>query len=467
MIDFTEIVNRFFDNTMNNGGGKFASIAIPVSFDLDEILTHCLTGSIYYYFNKPEESKGFAACGSLLSVNVNSKNRMIETGAEVEAVMNKFASNWQDYGITDAPLFVGGMKFASGNKCETWNDYDDSDWFVPQVVYYTERERSFAIFNFDLSEDGKETATKKINRVISALGKKGNESTHTNGHTKLTELSANDYDIWEERIYSLLELIAEKRVQKVVLSREVEFAIEGTVSIKYLLNKLTERYPDCFVFAFRKNESVFLGASPERLAKISDGWVEADALAGSIPRGETEQEDEKLASDLLHSKKNLSEQDAVVKFIIDSVKEFSDEIIFTSTPNIRKLRNIQHLWTPIRAKLKRNKSLFDILKGMHPTPAICGVPWATALMYIKAHEEHNRGLYAGVTGWFNHLTQGEYIVAIRSALIKRDKLYAYAGCGIVEGSDAELEYEETKLKLKPILSLFSYENTYKPEHNLG
>ena len=76
-------------------------------------------------------------------------------------------------------------------------------------------------------------------------------------------------------------------------------------------------------------------------------------------------------------------------------------------------------------------------------------------------ENFERGLFAGITGWFNFYNEGEFAVAIRSALLKDKNLYAFAGCGIVEGSDPDLEFEETELKLKPILSLFENEKIYQ------
>ena len=178
--------------------------------------------------------------------------------------------------------------------------------------------------------------------------------------------------------------------------------------------------------------------------------------------GKDETEDKELAEELLNSQKNLNEQKAVVEFIEDSFQDFSDEIIYEEKPIIRKLSNIQHLWTPIKAKLNKGYTIFHLLKSIHPTPAICGAPWSVALSNIKQLENFERGLFAGITGWFNFDNEGEFAVSIRSALLRGNNLYAFAGCGIVEGSDPEIEFEETELKLKPILSLFENEKTYQP-----
>ena len=108
-----------------------------------------------------------------------------------------------------------------------------------------------------------------------------------------------------------------------------------------------------------------------------------------------------------------------------------------------------------------NYSIFELLKEIHPTPAICGVPWNNALQFIKELEDHSRGFFAGVIGWFNFESEAEFAVAIRSALIKNKELYAFAGCGIVKGSDPIDEFEETKLKLNAILSILNHEKIYQ------
>ena len=228
-----------------------------------------------------------------------------------------------------------------------------------------------------------------------------------------------------------------------------------------MLNELSEKFPRCYTYAYKKGKSVFIGASPEKLAKFSNGWIEIDALAGSAPRGKTQEEDNFYEQFLLNSEKNINEQQSVVNFIKELIENISDEISFDEKPLIRKLPNIQHLWTRIKAKLNKDCKLFDVLLKLHPTPAICGTPWDVAQNYILKVEKHDRGLYTGNIGWFNLTGNGEFAVAIRSALIKNNELFAYSGCGIVEGSEPQSEFEESEIKLKPILSLFIDEKVYQ------
>ena len=220
-----------------------------------------------------------------------------------------------------------------------------------------------------------------------------------------------------------------------------------------MTDTLTERYPDCYIFVFKKQNSFFFGASPEKLLKISKGILEVDALAGSTPRGSTEREDKKLGDILLNSDKDRREQKTVVDYIVKILNKYSSEVKYSENPKLKKLKNIQHLWSEIRANLSEENLPF-ILQALHPTPAVCGTPKQKAVDFIRQNEDYPRGLYAGFTGWIGNRSSAEFCVSIRSALLSKNKLYLFAGCGIVEGSEPDKEYEETNLKLKPILSLF-------------
>ena len=440
------------------------SFAINVEkIELDGILNSIqLKDEKFFYSERPEENSSFLGMGSVFSVNVSGNNRVSETAASIEQIEKSFKSNWKDFGLTSVPLFLGGMKFSANDPDELWSDYSDSDWFIPKYLFYKFDNSFYLIYNFS----GRDYLNNKIEEELSRAFNLINniELNDIEEYNSIISSNVDDYSEklnWIDNVKVALKKIESGEVQKIVLSRQVELELQEQSRISYLLSQLRVNYPRCYIFAFGKGESIFFGASPEKLAKIANGWIEADALAGSTPRGSDTETDIKLATDLLSSEKNLAEQQVVVNFIEHSFAEFCEEIIYDEKPIIRKLPNIQHLWTPIKAKLKSQKKIFSILKEIHPTPAICGVPWTSALDSIRELENHNRGLFAGMVGWFNFYNEGEFAVAIRSALMKKKKVYAFAGCGIVDGSDPELEFEESELKLKPILSLFENEKVYQ------
>ncbi len=416
----------------------------------------------FFYWNISGKKISFLAFDPIVNITENGILRVEKTDEKISSLRKNFINNWKENNLGNLPLFFGGMKFAPNQKSNVWKDFSDSDWFVPRFLILNRAGKSYLIVNYFSDEINSTALRNKLENILKILTV--NKSVHSPiPESDVRIIDFKEHNGWNEKVILALENISKGSIQKIVLSREVEWELSGEPDLSYILKTLSERYPKCYVFAFKRNNSIFFGASPEKLAKISNGWIEADALAGSISRGKTEEEDKILETELLNSKKNLHEQNAVVEFITSSLKKISNEIIFDEKPIIRKLPNIQHLWTPIKAKLKNEMPLFSILKELHPTPAICGAPWMNALKSITEMEEHDRGLYAGIVGWFSFEDEAEFAVAIRSALYKEKKIFAYAGCGIVEGSEPQEEFNETELKLKPIKNLFIYENSYQPQ----
>ncbi|HLR32116.1 MAG TPA: chorismate-binding protein, partial [Fodinibius sp.] len=126
-------------------------------------------------------------------------------------------------------------------------------------------------------------------------------------------------------------------------------------------------------------------------------------------------------------------------------------------PRIKKLSNVQHLHTPIRAHLKDDTDILPVIEQLHPTPAVGGYPRKDAMEYIRELEDFERGWYAGPVGWMTPSGSGEFAVAIRSGLLSEDEAHFFAGCGIVADSNPKEEWEETNLKLSPMLSALNYD----------
>src|SRR5690606_16364033 len=121
-------------------------------------------------------------------------------------------------------------------------------------------------------------------------------------------------------------------------------------------------------------------------------------------------------------------------------------------PTLLKFANVQHLYTPVRARLRNGATVLELAASLHPTPAIGGHPTERALAFISRLEAAGRGWYAGPVGWVDGRGQGEFAVALRSALVSGEDAWLYAGCGIMADSDPESEFDESCLKLRPMLS---------------
>ena len=145
-------------------------------------------------------------------------------------------------------------------------------------------------------------------------------------------------------------------------------------------------------------------------------------------------------------------------FISDILIKYSNNVRIIEEKQIRKLDNIQHLITRISAELNSNENLFELIDSLFPTPAVCGVQKKSAMKLIRELESHDRGLYSGIIGLIDFDGNCELAVSIRSALVKENKVTAFAGAGLVKNSDPYEEFLETNLKLNTILSLFTDEN---------
>src|SRR5699024_2973901 len=142
-----------------------------------------------------------------------------------------------------------------------------------------------------------------------------------------------------------------------------------------------------------------------------------------------------LANNLNGSNKNRAEHGFVVQDIRQRLEPLTNTIKHGLQPQIKKLSNVQHLHTPIRAHLADGISPLQAVEHLHPTPAVGGFPREKAMHYIQQLERFERGWYAGPVGWMTPSGSGEFSVAIRSGLLCEEEAHFFAGCGIVADSD--------------------------------
>ncbi len=260
-------------------------------------------------------------------------------------------------------------------------------------------------------------------------------------------------ELYRQRVARALESIATGAVSKVVLSRWMDLRTEEDFRPLETLRGLRESYPDCFAFSYSRGSGAsWIGATPERLVRLSGGRFETEALAGSAVRGQTLDEDTALGNDLLSSDKDLREHRHVVRAICEAVEEMGMVPEVGHHPHLLRLSNVQHLRTPITGQASRGHSLIDFVERLHPTPAVGGEPRDPSLRLIRDLEPFERKLYTGFLGWEKPCGDGEAVVALRTARMEGRTARLFAGGGIVEGSDPEGELRETELKLGAMAS---------------
>jgi isochorismate synthase len=263
-----------------------------------------------------------------------------------------------------------------------------------------------------------------------------------------------DAEAWQSLVGSIGGDIREGEagVDKVVLARTRTVRGDRPFEPGDVLERLAGAYPSCTVFAIGHGDATFVGATPERLVSVCAGLATTMALAGSSARGQTEAEDRAFGQALLNDPKERAEHDFVVQALRNGLSQVSSRVIADAEPRLRKLANVQHLLTPVHGRLAAGRGILDVVGRLHPTPAVGGVPTRAALAVIREREQLDRGWYGGPIGWLNRAGEGDFVVGIRSALLRGSEATLFAGCGIVADSVPATELIESEWKLRPMLS---------------
>ncbi|GAC1673132.1 MAG: isochorismate synthase [Candidatus Dormibacteraceae bacterium] len=258
---------------------------------------------------------------------------------------------------------------------------------------------------------------------------------------------------WTAAVGSAAARLRAGEAKKVVLAREVIARGDGVVSAAMVARSLRAAYPACFTYLITGADgTAFAGASPELLVRRSGGRAFSQPMAGSIARGTTDAEDERLALQLEASVKDAVEHRLVAEFVVDAMRPLARSVS-AREPEVVRLTNIQHLATSVTAELSDPPAdALELAAALHPTPAVGGWPREAADALIDELEGMERGWYAGAVGWIDSHGDGEFAVALRCGLLWEDGARLYAGVGVMPDSDPARELEETELKFKALLT---------------
>lgn len=351
------------------------------------------------------------------------------------------------------PVMFGGFSFDPLKpKTALWSKYPDALFHIPRFMLTVAGGEAFLTTNVVCTKHDGISLFKKVAGEREALFRNRAPGVEVEEPAikEIEEIGAAE---WKETVTEAVRQLQEGPLKKVVLARELRLRFDKEVESGAVLGRLEEEQKTSFIFSFESGGDSFIGASPERLIKKRGRSVRSACLAGSIPRGKSTEEDTLLGSLLLSDEKNLAEHQYVVDMIRNAMEETCDHVDIPDTPQLMKVRDIQHLYTPVEGIAKESASILDIVEKLHPTPALGGLPKEAAIEKIREIEDLDRGFYAAPIGWMDYAGNGEFAVAIRSGLIQGEEASLFAGCGIVANSDAESEYLETGLKFRPMLSV--------------
>lgn len=269
----------------------------------------------------------------------------------------------------------------------------------------------------------------------------------SNGHIQTHNSHRPNRSQWNNNIEKSKQLFHETTLQKIVLARESYFEPPNPwVQFMELQGSQPNNYH--FLFSPQPN-TIFLGASPEKLFSQNGSILKTEALAGTRSVSDDQSENEYLMKELNKSTKDQIEHNIVVRYIHTQLKDLCIELR-SLTQEVLQLPHVQHLRTPIECTVHPDTTTNQLLDRLHPTPAVCGIPKRISNQFIAELEPFHRGWYAGTMG-IEHNNNTDFTVMIRSALWIDDAGYAWSGAGIVTESDATLEWIEVENKAKQFI----------------
>jgi menaquinone-specific isochorismate synthase len=254
------------------------------------------------------------------------------------------------------------------------------------------------------------------------------------------QLAGGDRSGWAPLMGGALRAIRDNEVEKVVLSRTVTARFDAPVPVSLVLSHLVGSEPDSHTYLVDR----FIGSSPELLVSLESGQIRSTSLAGSADPA-----DPGAAGSFQTDK--MTREHALAADSVDLALGPFCSRLERSESGVVTYGGIQHLSTSFSGETHPGTTIAELLAALHPTAAVAGTPTKSAVELIRELEAHRRGRYAGPVGWIDSDGDGEFAIALRCGLIEDSTVTLFTGAGIVEGSDPAAEFEETEIKLRPML----------------
>lgn len=256
----------------------------------------------------------------------------------------------------------------------------------------------------------------------------------------------DDYDSYSQAFSLFITALREKRFEKLVLSRTSTHVKDSSFSLEKALHNACERYADAFVYLYHTPETgTWLGSTPEILLSGEGEHWNTVALAGTLPFHRAVLPD-------AWSEKNIREQQLVADYVGNQLNSFGIKSDVKGPFTVRA-GELAHLKSEFSFDLPEKEQLGSLLRLLHPTPAVCGLPKEEACQFILANEGYNRRYYSGFMGWINPDGKTDLYVNLRCMEIGVSCLTLYAGGGLLSHSEMELEWKETEAKLQTMLAI--------------
>ncbi len=338
------------------------------------------------------------------------------------------------------------------NDTENFKDVDLM-LFDKVIAFDHVRQKLILITNMSLEDvdAGYSEAIDDLNGLIDLL-KNGEKSDEPEGRLmgEVTPLfSKEEYCAMVEKAKNYIH---EGDIFQIVLSNRLAAPFEGSLLNTYRILRTVN--PSPYMFYFAGTDVEVAGASPETLVKLEDGVLHTFPLAGTRPRGKTEEEDKALEIELLADEKELAEHN----MLVDLGRNDLGKISKFGTVEVEKLRSIEryshvmHIGSTVRGQIADGYDALNAIEAVLPAGTLSGAPKIRACQLIGELENNKRGIYGGAIGYIDFTGNMDTCIAIRIAYKKNGKVFVRSGAGLVADSVPEKEFEECLNKAKAVIS---------------
>jgi isochorismate synthase len=451
------------ETLLGEAGGRRRLVSATVPLELEDpgaaAFASRLAGDRWFCWEQPDRDRfAIAALGSAQEVVSRGSGRfrdVVEACSQV--TRERLATEPPDLPAGAGPVWVGGFSFdAEGARQPQWSTLPPALLVMPELILQRTGGQTHLTLCAIAGPGTDEGATAaRLRARLGALREAPLPLPDPHPTIEARIASSLPPERFERSVARAVDRIRAGELEKVVLAREVTVEAPRAHDPAGLYGALREIFPSCFCFCCGSPEAAFLGASPELLVRRRGAGATTVALAGSTRRSADPSVDDHLGEQLLRSAKDRGEHGIVVRRIERALAPHSVWVQAMPDPGLVKVANIQHLATPIHAQLSEPRSAVELAAILHPTPAVGGEPRDRALAAIGELEELDRGWYAGPLGWMDAAEDGEFCVAIRSALLRDRIAHLYAGNGIVADSEPGAELAETEVKLGALLPVLA------------
>ncbi|GAB3025412.1 isochorismate synthase [Nocardioides flavus (ex Wang et al. 2016)] len=257
---------------------------------------------------------------------------------------------------------------------------------------------------------------------------------------------ARNGEEWMSVVAEAVRRIGAGDLEKVVLARDLIATTDEPLDVRWPLRRLAAQYEMCWTF----HVDGLFGATPEMLVRRERGLVTSRVLAGTIRRTGDDERDLALAATLARSSKDLEEHEYAVRSVADALEPHCSSMNVPEAPFVLHLPNVMHLATDVNGVVHDVATSLQLAESLHPSAAVGGTPTPEATRLIEEIEGMPRDRYAGPVGWMDASGDGEWGIALRSAMVTESGVRLFAGCGIVASSDPEAELAESQAKFVPV-----------------